>query len=603
MLYRFPVRNRIPAWLAWVGFLWLAAPMLLAATLTATLEPDSVSVGESTTLTLLFENGRPDGTVTIPEVKNLSIKAAGKSSGMALLNGQMTTSLTLTYVVTPLQPGEYVIPAVVANVDGKRVQSQPVKLTAMKAGASAEGSGSAPKFAFLKLLVPRTEVYVGEILPVEVRLYVVNGRDLQWTPLAADGFVLGKMVNAPQTRVQSGQIVYQVVAFKTTATATKTGVLKLGPAECDLNLLIPQSRRQRSNDPFDSFFNDSFFGPRAELKPTHLVSETQEITVKPLPSANAPRGFSPAVGEFSLQVSAGPTNVAVGDPVTLRIQVAGKGALDTISPPSMEGFRQFKVYPPTSKVDVTDDLGMEGVKTFEVSVVPESTEVKEIPPIAFSYFSAAAGAYQTLQQAAIPIVVRPSASQPTLTVSGTNAVAVPNPAAPPQAIVHIKARSGELTAALVPLVARPWFLGLQALPFLIWGVLLGVVKYREHLSRNPRLVRRQRVRKIVREGLEGLRQSASARDTDAFFASLFKLLQEQLGERLDLPAASITEAVVDQNLRQRGLPQDVEAELRELFQFCNQARYAPSQMAGDLQAIQSRANNVFHRLQEWNPTA
>jgi len=44
---------------------------------------------------------------------------------------------------------------------------------------------------------------------------------------------------------------------------------------------------------------------------------------------------------------------------------------------------------------------------------------------------------------------------------------------------------------------------------------------------------------------------------EAFFATLFRLLQEQLGERLELPASSITEAVIEEHLRPRGVPEPV----------------------------------------------
>ena len=41
--------------------------------------------------------------------------------------------------------------------------------------------------------------------------------------------------------------------------------------------------------------------------------------------------------------------------------------------------------------------------------------------------------------------------------------------------------------------------------------------------------------------------SGSLIDSDQFFATLSRLLQEQLGERLDLPASAITEAVIEEN--------------------------------------------------------
>src|SRR5204862_132449 len=84
--------------------------------------------------------------------------------------------------------------------------------------------------------------------------------------------------------------------------------------------------------------------------------------------------------------------------------------------------------------------------------------------------------------------------------------------------------------------------------------------------------RQRQVARTVREGLAGLRRLAGANRSEEFFAAIFRLLQEQLGERLDLPASAITEAIVDERLRPRGAPAETLVALQELFQACNQAR-------------------------------
>ena len=53
-----------------------------------------------------------------------------------------------------------------------------------------------------------------------------------------------------------------------------------------------------------------------------------------------------------MTVTAGPTNVAVGDPITVRVQISGHGALDALTLPDQPAWRDFKTYPPTSKVKI-----------------------------------------------------------------------------------------------------------------------------------------------------------------------------------------------------------------------------------------------------------
>jgi hypothetical protein len=117
------------------------------------------------------------------------------------------------------------------------------------------------------------------------------------------------------------------------------------------------------------------------------------------------------------------------------------------------------------------------------------------------------------------------------------------------------------------------------------------------LANNPRLRRRRQVAQVIRQGLIELRQHASDNKSEDFFATLFRLLQEQLGERLDLPASAITEAVIEEHLRPRGVPEPALSSLRELFQTCNLARYAPIKTSQELAAIIPRFEATLRQLQ------
>ena len=82
---------------------------------------------------------------------------------------------------------------------------------------------------------------------------------------------------------------------------------------------------------------------------------------------------------------------------------------------------------------------------------------------------------------------------------------------------------------------------------------------------------------------------------------MFHFLQEQIGERLNVPASAITEAVIEERLRGRGVPETVLADLHELFQSCNLARYAPTQSTQELQALVPRVESTLRSLQDWKP--
>ena len=78
--------------------------------------------------------------------------------------------------------------------------------------------------------------------------------------------------------------------------------------------------------------------------------------------------------------------------------------------------------------------------------------------------------------------------------------------------------------------------------------------------------RTRAVAELIRRGQEDLQRLAAENKSEQFHAALFRLLQEQLGERLDCLASAITEAVVDEKLRPRGVPDTTLQQIHELFQ-------------------------------------
>lgn len=569
-----------------------APAVLLAANFTATLDRDTTHVGESVMLSLNFEDASPNGTPSLPPLSGLRVASVGQSSQVSIVNGKSTASESYNFTLVPTQAGDIAIPALRFQADGKTLTSQPLVLKVLPGDAPANPEATLTNLAFVRLIVPKTEVYLGEPFPVEIQLYFQNVQNVSMPQLHAEGFSLGQATKPTQSRTQLGNFIYNLLVFKMSATAAKVGTLTLGPVESSLTVLIPLNNG-RQRDPF------SFFGNNMQARPTTLFSNPQTMRVLPLPTEKVPDNFNGAVGEFSLSVSAGPTNVAVGDPITLKVKIAGRGRIDAITLPEQPQWREFKIYPPTSTNEFTDALGLSGVKTFEQVLIPQNHEIKMLPPLEFSYFDPNRKNYRTLTNAGIPIIVGYAAStsaQPSILTSAA-------PAAPPATsdILHIKARMDALGPVRPPLVQQTWFLTMQSVPVLAWLSLLVMRKRNEALANNPKLRRQRQVALRIHEGLQELRDYAATQHSEDFFATLFRLLQEQLGERLDLPASAITEAVIDERLRGNTLPEQSLTELHELFQTCNQARYARQKTSQELASLVPRVESIFGELQTLKP--
>jgi hypothetical protein len=559
--------------------LWSAALAHGAPALTARLDRDVVPVGESVTLTLTFQDANPRSTPSLPQIPNVSVAGVGQSSQFTVVNNQMASQLSFNYTLVPMQPGEITIPAMLIRVDGHDLATQPLKLKVQP--AAAPGPDTAPKNAFLKLVIPKGELFVGEALPLDINLYVIEGRDAHLPQVESPGFTVGKVQQQGQTRTRVGNQLFTLVTFKTFVSPVRSGVLQLGPATMTLNLPRPNARR-------------NIWGEIVDWHTVTLPTEAQNVNVLPLPTTNVPPSFSGAVGIFSMTATAGPTNVALGDPITVKVAITGKGLLDSVTLPNQSTWTDFKVYPANSRVDATDPFGLTGTKSFEQVVVPQKEEISMLPPVEFSFFDPNARTYRTLSGPGVPLIVRPTAARvslPTLAASG-------QPAVTNDEIVHIKPYLGVSPVTGAPLIEKPWFLALQGVPLVMWLSLLVARKRNEALQRNPRLRRQREVARKIAEGLADLRRQAAGQQSDAVFATGFRLLQEQLGERLDLPASAITEAVIDERLRGRDVPETTLTALHELFQVCNQARYAPQRSGHELASFIDRVETTLKDLQK-----
>ena len=554
-----------------------------AAEVSAVLDRNQVMVGESANLSIIIEGGRPQSIENFTQGSSLAFQGRGQAQQMKVINGQTTHTITLNYGVTASQPGTYTIPAIRLNVDGVTHSTRPLQLTVTPADTSVQN-----QYAFLRLAVQRQEVYVGEIFPAEIQLYVTNARDMQTPQLNSDGFVVHQSPEHSKSTTQIGNHMYNVLTFKKSLSAAKAGELTLGPAEMSLTLLL-----RSQNDPNDPF--GGFFGGRFQARPMKLTSPTEKIKVLPLPP-NAPPSFNGAIGQFNWMVRANATNINAGEPITLTIAVAGSGNLDSISLPSWN-WDDFKAYQPNSTIDTSDPLGLRGRKNFELVVVPQHSGLDEIPELTWSFFDPIAKTYRTLTHRPIPIQVNAAeGGQPAPTVIAGK-VAETGDEEIQRDIVHIKSSPGTLAAASAPLIQQPWFIALQGLPL---AAMAGFTLWRrrqDSLANNPRLRRKLEVRKTVSHGMNELHSLASNNDADPFYALVFRLLQEQLGERLDLPSSAITEAVIDERLPARGAAPETIARLHHLFQVCNQARYAPTSTGQELLQVRAELETALMDLQ------
>ena len=340
----------------------------------ATLDRDTILAGETATLTLTFEGVSPQGMPTIPRIPGLTqVGRPASSFNTTIVNGEASSTVSFTVPLRADKAGEYVIPQFTVNVGGKQLQSTALTLKVTAAPAVTEQS-SRP--AFLTIVLPKKEIYVGEVLVPEMRLFVradLQFGDAQIPPLRGDGFTAGQFIRGQDFQKQAGNLMYNVVPVSAALIPVKAGQLTISPINGSVAVYVA------SNDPFDAFFG------RRRGQQIPLSIEQQNLTVLPLPTTNVPAGFSGAVGNFSMEFTAGPTNIAAGEPITVNVRITGRGNFDAVTLPEQAAWRDFKTYPPKIDFKASDKFNVAGVKAFEKVIIPESADIKEIPGFVFCF--------------------------------------------------------------------------------------------------------------------------------------------------------------------------------------------------------------------------
>jgi hypothetical protein len=230
-----------------------------------------VPLGEQATLSLAFEGGQ-SRTVPTPHVPGLQFSQVGNSQNFSIVNGAMSSTVTVTFSVTPQRAGEFVIPALTAEVGGQRLATEPLKLVVSRANApSAETVNSGSEVVFLKFTFPKSKVYAGESVVARLELYVredvQNFGNFQLTSSPTDGFSAGKVAELQnqRRRAQVGNHVYTVIPLAVPLTAVRTGPLTLGPFTAGAVIVLPSPNQ--GGDPFFRMIN------QGEQKQVTLATE------------------------------------------------------------------------------------------------------------------------------------------------------------------------------------------------------------------------------------------------------------------------------------------------------------------------------------------
>src|SRR5215470_14150384 len=469
---------------------------------TAVLSNSQATVGESVELQIKVTgpgDARPPEEISID---GLEVHSTGTSRQFEIHNFSTNSSVTYNYTILPLRAGRFTIPPQIIRAGGQVLKTPELVLnvadTAGQATTSRPGrttqrqSMTAGDLVFAELIVPKKTAYVGEIVPVQIRMGFdarIHPRLLEPPEITGQGFTAQKLQQSSQNLETINGKPFDVATFKTAITAARAGKFEIGPVKAKAQVVVPRRRSApRSRSPFDLFdeddpFSDPLFSnPFAqfgERRDISISSDPVALEVKPLPP-NAPPSFSGAIGSFTMATDAKPKSVQVGDPITVTTTISGRGNFDRVNAPLLEDDRGWHKYPPSSKFKQDDEVGISGTKTFEMVVSPNENK-QSLPVLAFSYFDPAKEQYVKLHSETMAITVQGGAAVPAVAAqppsSSPGAAGRGRPpvlnSSKPQDILYQLTEPSRTVASFEPLYTRRGFWVAQSLPLAALFVFAG----------------------------------------------------------------------------------------------------------------------------------
>jgi len=553
---------------------------------TAVLSNSEAVIGEMVQLQIKVSGAGDSKPPENISVDGLEIHATGTSRQFEMRNFTTNLSVTYNYTILPLQAGRFTIPPQTIRVGSNSLRTPELRLNvADSPGRSVRSNqnaqpANAAKLVFAELIVPKKTAYVGEIVPVEIRLGFdprAHPKLLEGPEISGQGFTAQKLQQSGENLETINGRSYDVVTFKTAIAAARAGKFEIGPIKAKAQVLAarrPNAPRSRSpfdlfnlDDPFsDPFFSDPFsqFGERREVE---INSEPVAFEVKPLPQ-NAPPSFSGAIGNFTMTTDAKPKSVQVGDPITVTSTISGRGNFDRVNAPAVEDDRGWHKYPPSSKFKNDDEVGISGTKTFEMVLSPNEKK-PTIPLLAFSYFDPAKEQYVTLRSDPIAIDVQGGAvAAPAAAASQPAPSTMPAAAAAAKQDILYQLNERGRMQSFTPLYARPIFWTAQLIPLL---ALLGFAGWK---IRQARIDNREarRIAALHHEAAELMRKlrrnDVSPREYYAE-ASRVVRVKAALARNID-PNTVDAETAADTF----GLSADSRERLRRLFEQSDEFQYS-----------------------------
>ena len=569
----------------------------------------------------LNAEGRNFSQPSFGKFQVLSGPNTSSSSSIQIINGsyQQSYSQTYTFVVQANQEGKFTIPAASVNVKGKTYTSNTISIEVVKGGNTQKGSSSDSNSkttrndgvlqkndVYIKATISSKSPYIGEQVIITYRIFTkVPVSNLMMKKASAFRSFWSKSLTGDNTQYKQSTKVINGAEYTTAVIAKyalfpqKTGEIIIEPAEMECVVqLRTQSKRRRSNDPFEDFFNDPFFNRNVKNIEATLKTKPITLQVKPLPQKGKPEGFTGAVGSYTFTDNIDNNQLKANDALTITIGISGKGNLELINAPVVRFPVDFETYDPKtiSKIN-TSANGISGRKKFEYLAIPRNAGDFEIEPVVFSYFNPKDKQYHSLSSERYNIHVEKgdntngggitysSSAQEDIRFIG-------------QDIRHIKIIPSELKPAGEFLFASTTYYLLISLPALLLLLFIVFWKRREKQKGNVGMMKTRKANKVAKARLQKAAKYKETGNDKAFYDEIAQALWGYIADKFSIKQSVLSIETVKESLKEKGVDEEVISNFVNTLNNIEFARFAPGDSSGKMKTIFDEAMHAITQAEK-----
>lgn len=386
--------------------------------------------------------------------KNFSIiSGPNQQSSMSIVNGAVSQSVAIGFVLRPYTTGNFTLPPAFAKVNGKNLSSNKLSVQVTNS-SSGSSSGVVPlppfgnimpdifpapalheyddyilrkgenlsekikKNLFVKVDVSKTSCYIGEPIVATYKLYtrLKSESNLTKSP-SFNGFSVSEMempgYNNLRTEKYNGREYSVYTLRRVQLFPLQAGNILLDSAEVENHITFIKAEyadAKRGDIFFDmlrDFADATTPAEGIETQKIILRSKPLIIAVKPLPVVGQPKNFKGAVGSFAIHAAVEKNSLTTDEAGNLSISVLGNGNMQMVNSPDIFWPKEIEGFEPKTTENIDRTLvPIRGEKIFNYPFTVSKSGRYIIPPISFSYFDIAAQKYKTLSTDKIVVKVK-----------------------------------------------------------------------------------------------------------------------------------------------------------------------------------------------------